>query len=91
MRLLHRLYAKLFGYFWLPCPICGEYFGGHEKGQGCLYDDWHRGRGTCSNCAEEARVRSLDVLRNMPMPIVEIPVEGGIAFFRTGNDEEDNA
>lgn len=30
MRLLHRLYAKIFGYFWLPCPICWKEFGGHE-------------------------------------------------------------
>lgn len=32
MRRLHRLYAWLFGYFWLPCPICGRMFGGHETG-----------------------------------------------------------
>lgn len=30
MRTLHRLYAWLFGYFWLPCPVCGKMFGGHE-------------------------------------------------------------
>jgi C4-type Zn-finger protein len=30
MRYLHRLYAHLFGYFWLPCPVCGKEFGGHE-------------------------------------------------------------
>jgi hypothetical protein len=29
-RWMHKLYAKVFGYFWLPCPVCGEYFGGHE-------------------------------------------------------------
>ena len=32
MRLLHRLYARFFGYFWLPCPACGKMFGGHETG-----------------------------------------------------------
>lgn len=26
----HRLYARLNGYFWHPCPICGRKFGGHE-------------------------------------------------------------
>lgn len=26
----HRLYADTFGYFWKPCPICTEPFGGHE-------------------------------------------------------------
>lgn len=30
MRLLHKLYANLFGYFWLPCPVCRKEFGGHE-------------------------------------------------------------
>ena len=29
-RKLERNYARDNGYFWLPCPICGEYFGGHE-------------------------------------------------------------
>lgn len=28
--MLHRLYAWMFGYFWLPCPVCGRMFGGHE-------------------------------------------------------------
>ena len=30
MRTLNRIYAWLFGYFWLPCPVCGQMFGGHE-------------------------------------------------------------
>lgn len=30
MKFLHMLYAKMFGYFWLPCPKCGEMFGGHQ-------------------------------------------------------------
>ena len=30
MRTLHRIYAWMFGYFWLPCPVCGRMFGGHE-------------------------------------------------------------
>lgn len=25
-----RLRAALGGYFWLPCPLCGTMFGGHE-------------------------------------------------------------
>lgn len=29
-RWLHRLYAHARGYFWLPCPVCREMFGGHE-------------------------------------------------------------
>ncbi len=30
MRWMHQLYAWWAGYFWLPCPSCGRYFGGHE-------------------------------------------------------------
>lgn len=26
----HHLRAHLGGYFWLPCPACGRFFGGHE-------------------------------------------------------------
>lgn len=29
-RVAQRLYARANGYFWLPCPLCGEPFGGHE-------------------------------------------------------------
>jgi len=29
-RYLNKIYAKFFGYFWLPCPLCGQMFGGHE-------------------------------------------------------------
>lgn len=29
-RWVHHLYALLAGYFWLPCPVCGRHFGGHE-------------------------------------------------------------
>lgn len=29
-RWIHNLWAKLNGYFWLACPVCGRMFGGHE-------------------------------------------------------------
>lgn len=31
-RFPNRVWAWLCGYFWLPCPECGEMFGGHEIG-----------------------------------------------------------
>ena len=43
-RRYHQLHAWLFGYFWLPCPICEEYFGGHEirdKPTACVVVDGH--------------------------------------------------
>lgn len=30
MRELQKVYARMNGYFWLPCPICYRMFGGHE-------------------------------------------------------------
>lgn len=30
-RWIHRVLAKVGGYFWSPCPECGEFFGGHER------------------------------------------------------------
>ncbi len=58
-RLWNYLYASAHGYFWLPCPICGENFGGHElKHGGSLMTSINTGRGVCSNCAEEAKRRN---------------------------------
>ena len=31
-RAIARFRALLGGYFWRPCPVCGEPFGGHEMG-----------------------------------------------------------
>lgn len=33
-RLYNKLYASLFGYFWLSCKRCGRMYGGHEIGKG---------------------------------------------------------
>ncbi len=30
LRNLNRAIALAEGYFWLPCPVCGQEFGGHE-------------------------------------------------------------
>mgnify|MGYP001609229028 CR=1 FL=1 len=54
-RWLHRWYANAFGYFWLPCPICREPFGGHEMTDATLMDTPNTGRGVCPGCWEEAR------------------------------------
>lgn len=29
-RFLNRVFAWWANYFWLPCPVCGRCFGGHE-------------------------------------------------------------
>lgn len=50
-RLLNRAYAFVFGYFWLPCPLCGFYYGGHEWEMGSwVVLRWYEpGHGVCFN------------------------------------------
>lgn len=58
-RILHRIYTFILGYFWLPCPLCGRYFGGHEVQASILNDPYDGcGRGVCPNCTEIARARN---------------------------------
>lgn len=49
-RLLRRVYAALGGYFWLPCPACGEMFGGHEIGECARLDG-----AVCRRCSHTFR------------------------------------
>ncbi len=49
---LRRQHRPRKGYFWLPCPRCGQMFGGHEMGG----TDWQitgNGKATCWRCPEE--------------------------------------
>lgn len=58
----HWLKALLTGYFWLPCPICGQKFGGHEWVRGTLFLS-PEGRGVCPACAPLADRISERVLK----------------------------
>lgn len=49
-RLLEKAKAHAGGYFWLPCDICGEPFGGHEKPNGWLLRSPGRSTMTCPDC-----------------------------------------
>lgn len=57
-----KLYAMMNGLSWLPCPACGNYFGGHEHTHrtpaghiGLLFEHDHPFRGIpiCRTCALE--------------------------------------
>lgn len=55
-RFLHRAWAFLRGYSWIPCPICKRRFGGQERQDGA--ELWITGRDSvavCPNCVEEAQ------------------------------------
>lgn len=64
-RFLHRLYAFFNGYFWLPCPLCGRHFGGHEWRVSWMYN-YQEGIGVCSNCTEVARKHNEALFKNLP-------------------------
>lgn len=58
-RWMHHAWAWFGGYFWLPCKICGQPFGGHEhKRCVVLYESQGRGWLTCPNCKEETKKRN---------------------------------
>lgn len=58
LRLLDRAYAYVNGYFWLPCPLCGRHFGGHEHGGVTTVGD--KLKTICPTCTAE-RDRESDV------------------------------
>lgn len=61
-RFLAKFIARLTGYFWLPCPICGKEFAGFEFGGGVLYDSNTSGYAVCSDraCIAERTRRNLE-------------------------------
>jgi hypothetical protein len=60
MRFLHRIYAAIGGYFWMPCPVCERMFGGHESSLGrspLIVNE--RAWVVCSDaCGDEAATRN---------------------------------
>jgi hypothetical protein len=50
---MNKLFAAIFGYFWLPCPLCGQHFGGHEwrdiDGKSSVIGT-NPGKGICPDC-----------------------------------------
>lgn len=62
-RAANRAYALVGGYFWLPCPLCGQEFGGHEwrdidsKRSSIPAPDGPQGMsiGICPDCTEAGR------------------------------------
>lgn len=65
-RFMHKIYAKLTGHFWLPCPICGRYFGGHETAKITLMGTSSSGRLVCRNCCAKAQQLNEKLFHNNP-------------------------
>lgn len=60
-RRLHKVYAFVAGYCWIPCPLCGQGFGGHEwqdiggKPSVLYTNKTGTGRGICPDCTREGK------------------------------------
>jgi hypothetical protein len=55
-RRFHHWYATAWGFYWLPCPLCGREHGGHEGGK--TIPDPARGPGAgVTICAPCSRTR----------------------------------
>jgi hypothetical protein len=66
-RRFHRLVADWLGYYWLPCPLCGAEFGGHEHGES-IPDPArppHGGIAICSRCTITRNRESSALLREV--------------------------
>jgi hypothetical protein len=72
-RILQWSRAFICGYFWLPCPICGHYFGGHEIG-GSLMISHGMGQCVCKSCVAEANRRNKEFLRINPLSPIKVTV-----------------
>lgn len=67
-RIINWVWAAWGRFFWLPCPICGKNFGGHEKG-GSLYYTNYSGEMVCPKCIEKADERNkktFEMMRQEP-------------------------
>ena len=69
MRLLNKLYAWMFGYFWLPCPVCKENFGGHESGYAAIVAEDGRGYVVCSKPACNAHAATMN-MHNLQVALI---------------------
>jgi len=69
-RFFNKVYAWLMGYYWIPCPICGKSFGGHEEHGGLLTSE-HEGISVCYDCknkAEEINKRKFNIeIKELPI------------------------
>ena len=56
-RPLHFLISAYGSYYWMPCSLCGRWYGGHEP-CGSLNTSWHGGHTVCRKCASKADAKN---------------------------------
>jgi hypothetical protein len=83
-----RRYAERYGYFWLPCVLCGEEFGGHESGGSIpagdvgFTDGVERRHTICPTCTAERQQKAEQMLRRLD---VEPETTSWMRWGRPGN------
>lgn len=68
IRLLHKRFAKTFGYFWIPCPLCGNMFGGHERHSKNSLMCGNIGKIVCKDCEGETFQEAHDRIKAKNAP-----------------------
>lgn len=72
-RWIAHLIANVLGYFWLPCPLCGEMFAGFEWLPGnSLMVDWSLGQGVCPNCGDQARTLNAKLMSSVALAVESV-------------------
>lgn len=71
-RLLNKIYADLFGYFWTTCPLCGQMFGGHECKGGSIMTSWDDRKKVCPDCEKKVDEYNQYWMKNHPHPEVYV-------------------
>lgn len=89
-RWFNRWYARAFGYFWIPCPICKRDFGGHEAAETLLREGGRMLRfdllvcWRCEDAAKEANERAKEpiLVEHATLHSISVNPDGsmGIAF-----------
>lgn len=52
-RVIAWSYAATHNYYWLPCRLCGRYYGGQEGADISIYSGGGSGWSVCWRCGEE--------------------------------------
>ncbi|UDL16537.1 hypothetical protein SEA_ZOOMAN_296 [Microbacterium phage Zooman] len=67
-RVAHHLYAKRHGFFWMPCPLCSRFFGGHEWMTSDGYSSIRiegepegQQTGICPTCTRQGRAKGEEI------------------------------
>lgn len=65
-RWINHAYAELLGYWWLPCPVCGRHYGGHERTDASIpTDELDKFQSVCSpDCALRWYQRAYEKLQH---------------------------